>query len=285
MRARYPNFDPAHPYRKGFLYASRDASAFGVCVGNIHNPGDWMEHRVRVPAEGDYQAWVYYAALNKPHGHDTMDGRSVLTVDGGEAVPLSNLPDTGGWSSYRWSRSASLHLSAGERVIRWQNIQGGGLNLEAFAFTNDPDWKPDGTAMPAVAEEKHLILVQAENFTASHGNQLSVGGTGAGSKTEFYYAPGTFKPSWAKAPDAEIHIFQSGSCRAFKEIVSIQAVDEAARKVTVTGPECVAPLHAGDRYFVENVFEELDQPGEWYLNRQEGRLCYWPARMLTPDPW
>ncbi|NLB95817.1 MAG: hypothetical protein GX785_08920 [Armatimonadetes bacterium] len=283
VRARYPNFDPANPYRKGFLYTSRDSSAFGICVGNIHNPGDWMEYRVRVPAEGDYHAWVFYAALNKPHGHGTMDGCSVLTVDGGEAVPLSNLPDTGGWGIYRWSRSASLRLPAGERVIRWQNVRGGGLNLEAFAFTNDPEWKPDGTALPPVAEGMHILLVQAENFTASHGSQLSVGGTGTGSKTEFYYAPGTFKPSWAKATDAEIHIFQSGSCRAFKEIVSIQAVDEAARKVTVAGPECVAALHAGDRYFVENVFEELDQPGEWYLDQQEGRLYYWPARPLTPN--
>ena len=94
MRARYPNFDPAHPYRKGFL-ASRDASAFGVCVGNIHNPGDWMEHRVRVPPRATTR-WVYTPRSTSRTATNTMDGRSVLTVDGGEAVPLSNLPDTGG---------------------------------------------------------------------------------------------------------------------------------------------------------------------------------------------
>ena len=30
------------------------------------------------------------------------------------------------------------------------------------------------------------------------------------------------------------------------------------------------------RYYVENVFEELDEPGEWYLNRVTGTLYYYP---------
>jgi hypothetical protein len=30
------------------------------------------------------------------------------------------------------------------------------------------------------------------------------------------------------------------------------------------------------RYFVENALELLDQPGEWYLNRETGVLTYWP---------
>jgi parallel beta-helix repeat protein len=30
------------------------------------------------------------------------------------------------------------------------------------------------------------------------------------------------------------------------------------------------------RYYVENVFEGLDTPGEWYLNKNTGDLYYWP---------
>ena len=30
------------------------------------------------------------------------------------------------------------------------------------------------------------------------------------------------------------------------------------------------------RYYVENALELLDQPGEWYLNRETGVLSYWP---------
>lgn len=101
-------------------------------------------------------------------------------------------------------------------------------------------------------------------------------GTAAGSPTEFRYAPGDFKPFWAEAPGAEVHIFQSGSCRAFKEIVSIRQVDQRTCTVTVAGKQCAAALRPGDRYFVENVLEELDSPGEWYLEPTTGRLFYWP---------
>ena len=30
------------------------------------------------------------------------------------------------------------------------------------------------------------------------------------------------------------------------------------------------------RYYVENVREALDAPGEWYLDRKTGVLLYWP---------
>ena len=37
------------------------------------------------------------------------------------------------------------------------------------------------------------------------------------------------------------------------------------------------------RYFVENVFEALTGPGEWYLDRAAGRLYYLPRPGETPD--
>ncbi|NQT14937.1 MAG: right-handed parallel beta-helix repeat-containing protein, partial [Planctomycetes bacterium] len=255
----------------------RAPGGFGLSVGNIHNRGDWMEYEVHVPSTGEYAFWVCYGALNRPFGTTDMGGRTVLVVDGGEPVPLMNLPDTEGWGVFRWSRAATVRLAEGKHRLKWQNVKGGGLDLEAFALSDDSDWTPVSTSLPATAKDKHLVVIQAEDFVRHHGKQLSVGGATAGSKTEFCYAPGTFKPAWA-SPDAEVHIFQSGSCRAFKEIVSIERVDETTRTVTVGGPECVAPLRPGDRYFVENVLDELDSPGEWYLDRQTGQLFYWAER-------
>jgi parallel beta-helix repeat protein len=99
--------------------------------------------------------------------------------------------------------------------------------------------------------------------------------------TEFIYKPGDFilPISRIETPDAEVHIFPSGpeSCRAFQEIVNIKNVDEDRRMITVQGKECVAGIGAGDRYFVENVFEALDSPGEWYLNKETGVLYYQPT--------
>ncbi|MDJ0636516.1 MAG: right-handed parallel beta-helix repeat-containing protein [Xenococcaceae cyanobacterium MO_188.B29] len=36
----------------------------------------------------------------------------------------------------------------------------------------------------------------------------------------------------------------------------------------------------GNRFFIENVREALDSPGEWYLDAKTGELFYWPT---TPD--
>lgn len=281
VRARHPNVDPADPYRKGFLYADRDIGGFGLAVNNIHNPGDWMEYKVAVPSDGQYVFWMYYGALNAPYGRADMNGRTVLTVDGGAPVSLMDLPDTGDWGTLRWSRAASLRLTRGEHVLKWQNVKGGGLTFAAFALADDPQWKPSGTTLDKAAAGKHVLVVQAANFVRSQGTQLSVSGASAGSPTEFFHAPGAFKPSWATIEDAEIHIFQSSSCRAFKEIALLLNVDLNTRRVTLGGKECVTPILPGDRYFIENVLEELDSPGEWYLDRRAGRLFHWPQAPTT----
>jgi hypothetical protein len=37
-----------------------------------------------------------------------------------------------------------------------------------------------------------------------------------------------------------------------------------------------ACLHAGQRFYFLNVLEELDEPGEWHLDRAAGILYFWP---------
>ncbi|NCO36554.1 MAG: hypothetical protein GW893_22175 [Armatimonadetes bacterium] len=277
VRARCPNVDPSDPYQKGFFYADCDPTGFGVVVGNIHNVGDWMEYDIDVPADGEYTVWVFYGHKMLDYKVADMGGHTALTVDGGDPIPLMNLPDTGGWGEFKWSNSASVKLTQGKHVLRWQNLKGGGLGLEAFVLCDDPGWKPVSTDLPQAAAGKRLLVIQAENFARFNGRQLSTSGTGHGSKTEFNYAPGTFKPSWATRPDAEVHIFQSGDCRAFKEIIAIAGVDEKTRKVKLKGKECLSFLRAGDRYFVDNLFDEMDSPGEWYLDTNTSVLHYRPV--------
>ncbi|MCC6444295.1 MAG: right-handed parallel beta-helix repeat-containing protein [Armatimonadetes bacterium] len=280
-RARYPNIDPSDPYRKGFLYVEGSLPSFGLSVGNIHNPGDWMEYEVSAPSPGLYRLWLYYGADNAPYGADDMAGRTGLSVDGGEPVPLQNLPNTGGWGAYRWSECASVELSEGTHRLKWQNLKGGGIQLDALALSDDPGWKPVGTDLPRTAPGRHLVVIQAESFAAFNGPQISIAGDG-GSKTQFLYRPGTVKPSWAGQPGAEMHIYPAGgACRAYKQITDLIAVDESTRTVTLGGQECTVALSPGNRFFVENVLAELDSPGEWFLDRKEGYLYLWPEKPLT----
>ncbi len=40
-------------------------------------------------------------------------------------------------------------------------------------------------------------------------------------------------------------------------------------------------IRPGDRYYVQNLLEELDAPGEWYLDRRTETLYFWPPAPLA----
>ena len=41
--------------------------------------------------------------------------------------------------------------------------------------------------------------------------------------------------------------------------------------------ESAVDIASERRYYVLNVLEELDKPGEWYLNREKGKVFFWPS--------
>lgn len=276
-RARTPNVDPVDPLRRGFFHVASGADGFGTRVVCIHNRGDWLKYEVHVPADGEYVFWMLYGAqnANTEWGTSGMGERTTLTVDDRAPVPLDDLPDTGSWRKVRWGRCAVIRLDKGRHALVWRNVKGGGLDIDAYALCDDPGWKPTGTELETPTTGKHMLLIQAEDFAASQGKQLRVS-VGGGEPTKFRYTPGELDPEWAAAPGAEVHIFPSGYCRAIKEILSIASVDTAKRVVHVSGPEAKAELCPGDRYFVENVPDALDSPGEWYLDRAAGKLLFMP---------
>ncbi len=281
IRARCPNVDPSDPLYKGFFHVASTKGGWGGVVGCIHNRGDWLKYEVEVPATGEYAFWLLYGACNGGTEWQTfkMDGRTVLIVDDREPLPLNDLPDTGSWAPKRWGHGTTVQLAQGKHTLVWQNLQGGGLNLDAFLLCNDPAWKPEGIPPAPPAADRHWLCIQAEKPVAFQGKQMQFS-EGGGTPKEFPYATGEFKPEWANAPGAEVHIFQSGQCRAFLEILSIESVDAAEQVVHVGGPEARGDLRSGDRYFVENLHSELDSPGEWYLDRAQGQLFFLPPKPI-----
>jgi parallel beta-helix repeat protein len=278
VRARYPNVDRRAPYRGGFLYASRgDADNDRLCVINVFHAGDWLEYDVRVPADGDYAVWLLYCGNNTGFGLADMSGRTSVSIDGGPAVPLERLPAA---DPLTWARCARLALTRGRHTLTWRNDRGGLINLKTFALCDDRGWAPRQGALPEPSRGRHRLVIRATDFRASHANELLIlplAGETYG-KTRLHYRPGDVKPSWAKAPDAEVHIYPTPGCSSYyMEIARLAGVDETSHTLRVSGPGCVGNLATGNRFFVENVFEELDAPGEWYLDRRRGVLYHWPT--------
>jgi hypothetical protein len=92
----------------------------------------------------------------------------------------------------------------------------------------------------------------------------------------FRYKPGDVRASWTNLHDVEIvKLFGWSETRR-----PIERVDEAQHVCECAGLSSGSHRRLfdwyGPRYFVENVREGLDRPGEWYLDRHTGVLSYWP---------
>lgn len=61
----------------------------------------------------------------------------------------------------------------------------------------------------------------------------------------------------------------------------IESIDLDARLVTTDQPGAYG-YTTGQRYYFLNVLEELDSPGEWYLDRRDGLLYFWPPGDPSP---
>ncbi|MCC6698686.1 MAG: right-handed parallel beta-helix repeat-containing protein [Candidatus Hydrogenedentes bacterium] len=107
------------------------------------------------------------------------------------------------------------------------------------------------------------------------------------SATKFIYNPGDLQP-WEDLDDAFIVVFHSWAT----SLLRVKNLDEQNHIVEFTGP---ARWNFGywqndQRYYIEHLFEGLDAPGEWYLNRKTGKLYYIPmpgedmnaAKVLAP---
>jgi len=94
-----------------------------------------------------------------------------------------------------------------------------------------------------------------------------------GNSRGFYFHEGDVK-EWDGLREVIFVVYHSWET----SIHHVRSVDTEACAVELHEP---APWAMGrwerqQRYYVENVFEELDEPGEWYLNRTTGTLHYYP---------
>jgi len=94
--------------------------------------------------------------------------------------------------------------------------------------------------------------------------------------SKFVYAPGDIVPSWRNLRDVDV----IGICYWIDNRLPIESVESATRTVTFDRSSLFALENRETKqpatYWVENVFEVLETPGQWYLDRPSGKLYYLP---------
>jgi hypothetical protein len=84
--------------------------------------------------------------------------------------------------------------------------------------------------------------------------------------------------NWKNLNDVEVVILHFWNDSRLR----VSELDEQEKIVTFTGRigRILGQGNELNRYYIENVLEGLDQPGEWYLDRNKGLLYYWPIKDL-----
>ena len=90
-------------------------------------------------------------------------------------------------------------------------------------------------------------------------------------KWAFKFNPGQIDPNWRNLNDVEVIVLQFWT----EGRLRIKSIDQAAHTVKFTG-QAFRPLDWNKGWYVENVYEGLTDPGEWYLDRTTGVLSYRP---------
>ncbi len=101
------------------------------------------------------------------------------------------------------------------------------------------------------------------------------------SRTTLQYDPKRLNPvRWSRPDEVRVQVWPGPNWN--RDCIGVASVDNDRRQLLLQRPTWY-PLVEGNRFFVENVREELDSPGEWYYNEGSKELLFWPPDGRDPD--
>ncbi len=83
------------------------------------------------------------------------------------------------------------------------------------------------------------------------------------------------------SPDNEIYLHGYWTWDWSDSFQRVKSINTVKREITLREPHHWYGYTKNQRYYVLNVLEELDSPGEWYLDRKNGLLYFWPPGPLN----
>lgn len=110
-------------------------------------------------------------------------------------------------------------------------------------------------------------------FPPSSGENDGHGGNIGKVEAGFQYT-GDRPRGWKPSGEIWVHGYWSWDWANSYE--RIEALDLEKRLIKTAAPHGLYGFRKDQRFYFLNVLEELDQPGEWYLDREAGRLYFWP---------
>jgi len=160
-------------------------------------------------------------------------------------------------------------ISGGRQITGWQKDKGG-------LWVAKVPWASAGSVTPSQLFVNGRRSVPARMPNEGKYFRLAVRLPAEQSRTNsFYFREGDLK-KWANIniEDASVVLMQHWDAPSYH----ITSIDTGNRLVTFDPPSKwqINNCERASRYYVMNILEGLDTPGEWYINRKTGLLYYYP---------
>lgn len=215
-----------------------------------------------VMAAGDYKL-SETLALTKQDSRLTVKGKGRVRILGGQPLPPGKLVE---------DASTLGRLSPQARIsVRVLDLSSAQLNAGKLRYRGFADGKA-ASGLELFNDGEPMILARYPN----EGEWLKVEGT-INSKTFIY--PGQRPSTWKSPHEAWVFgYFKFDWCDTYDKAM---VLDSAKRTVELSR-EPDYGIDAKRRFYFFNVLEELDSPGEYFIDRVTNKLYFWP-KAVTGD--
>jgi parallel beta-helix repeat protein len=195
-----------------------------------------------------------------PEDSGAADAPVVYRAGEGEKVILSGGRAIRGWQPYR---GAILQAAVGGQGFKGIYFRQLFFNGRRQILARYPNYDPQNPVAGgwAYVDGKPIPMYQ------------KIEGE---SRRTFRYKPGDVH-DWAHPEDAEAVVFPQYNW--WNNIIRVASIDRGRRIVTLVA-DASYPNRPNDRYYFRNLLEELDAPGEWYLDRRTWTLYFWPPSSI-----
>ena len=188
--------------------------------------------------------------------------------------PLTFRPEDSGtadspitYASYPGERAV---ISGGRRITgTWRKTPGKKYYQVLVPQAKDKQWVFHSLYVNGMSRTRARTPNWGEKVLRARGRA-----PGEDERQSFLYFPGDIDPKWTNLTDADLVLL----CSWTPTLHRIEKVvpERNFVRFTSTHGRPVDAWEKSFRYYVSNVFDALDKPGEWYLNRRTGMLYYYP---------
>lgn len=197
---------------------------------------------------------------------------------------------------YRPYRNEEVHLSGGKPLSGFSPVSDPAIyarlaaaargkvvqvDLRSQGIVDYGELKRRGFGAYGIPSALQLYFQGSPMTLARWPNQgwLKVAGIPAGPQGRRFSYLGNRPSRWPQLEDIWLHGYWTWDWA--DSYLKVAAIDTLAREIVTQGPPAFG-FKAGSRYYALNILEELDEPGEWYLDRKSGVLYFWPPAPVTP---